>query len=191
MLKPQFTIAYLSLLVFLTSSNLVAGQVSREGECPKVEPMENFSTKAYLGKWYVYSGYPFANDLGARCQQVEFTAGPNANTLYVTFTQINASSQKEIRSGTAKVVGSSIQIRYDGTGSAVRNFDYVVLGADYENFSVIYNCSNNSLSHAENLWIRTRKRNPNKDIIKEAEQVIKKAGLSLVELKIADQADCN
>ncbi|XP_067626118.1 apolipoprotein D-like isoform X2 [Eurosta solidaginis] len=168
MLKQKFSIAPLSILVFLTSSCLVAGQVIKPGSCrTDIKYLSSVDSKAYQGSWYMQTRYLFVYEQDYRCQKTDYTPGPN-NDLLVRNTEIsNVDESEKVRTGTLKFLpDGQLQIKYN-EADAGEPFDYKVLSVDYDNYVIIYACQNLLWSHAEYVWIRTRDPNPSQ-IVKDA-----------------------
>ncbi|XP_067626144.1 apolipoprotein D-like [Eurosta solidaginis] len=86
MLNQQFEKVFLSLIILLTSSSLIAGQVVRTGNCPTVTTLQDFDLTKYLGVWNEFGKYPFAFESGTHCVTAEYGALGN-NQISVVNTQ--------------------------------------------------------------------------------------------------------
>ncbi|XP_067625331.1 uncharacterized protein [Eurosta solidaginis] len=191
MQQQQFAIASLTLVIFLTSSSLVSGQVFRGGLCPSnVQTVQDFDPSAYLGTWYEYAKYPFLFEAGGRCISANYDANGD-DEVTVTNTQVNFKNQNQSIDGFAKIVGpGKLSVRFNGFASLAGDADYWVIGTDYNIYAVVYSCKSLLFAHAEVIWILTRERNPSEETIKTAMNVITGQNLSLKELTITSQFDC-
>ncbi|XP_067624343.1 uncharacterized protein [Eurosta solidaginis] len=82
MLNHLFATAPLSILVFFTSSCLVAGQVERDGSCPDIQYMSSVDLPTLQGSWYLHSRYRGLDNENARCYKADFTPGSdNVHTI--------------------------------------------------------------------------------------------------------------
>jgi apolipoprotein D and lipocalin family protein len=68
--------------------------------------------------------------------------------------------------------------------------NYWVLGTDYENYSVVYSCTDILFAKGEVVWILMRQRFPPQDSIEKAYAILKENGLSTAFLKKVNQKDC-
>ncbi|TMW49607.1 hypothetical protein DOY81_005311 [Sarcophaga bullata] len=147
----------------------------------------------YTSTWvpvYEYSKYPFMFEAGQKCQQavyrnMEYASVSVVNTgVYIIVNKANSVE------GVAKVLGpGKLAVAFGRQNPDTPN--YLVLGTDYDNWSVVYSCKNvTSYGHAKLLWILTRQRQPSDDTIEAAKQVIKDNKLSETFLMKSTQTDC-
>nr|XP_036214561.1 apolipoprotein D [Bactrocera oleae] len=170
---------------------MVVSQVVRGGLCPSdIQTVQDFDAEAYLGRWYEYSKYPFIFEAGGRCVQAEYGALTN-NSVTVQNTQISILNLRSSIDGVARIVGpGKLSVRFNGIASLAGDADYWVLGTDYENYAVVYSCSNLLVAHSVVVWILTREAEPSEDIIKEAENILTSQSISLRPLILTDQTGC-
>ncbi|XP_067626117.1 apolipoprotein D-like [Eurosta solidaginis] len=190
MLKQKFSIAPLPLLIILTSSCLVAGQVIRPLSCPKIKSVQNLNETAYLGSWYLYSRYLFIFEQDKRCQKFDYFLGPNQE-YSVRNTEIsNINNVENILTGNLTFFrNGQLQIQYDEPYAAPP-FAYTILSTDYVNYVIIYACQNLLWSYAEYVWIRVRVPNPSQEVVDTFLADLKAQNISTNELVMTSQANC-
>ncbi|SPP79950.1 apolipoprotein D isoform X2 [Drosophila guanche] len=167
---------HLLLLIGLLAGNevlLAHAQVPFPGKCPEVKVMEDFDVEAYLGIWYEYSKYPFAFEIGKKCIYANYSI-INNETLSVVNGGINRlTGNPSSISGTAKVLGPARLAVAFFPGQQTTKPNYMVLGTDYESFSVVYSCTNViSLANIKFAWILTREREPTAATIAAAKEIL-------------------
>ncbi|XP_067636723.1 apolipoprotein D-like [Eurosta solidaginis] len=167
MLKNQFAIAPLSILIFLTSSCLVAGQIKRSGSCrTDIKHLPKVDLKRLEGSWYLRTRYPYKNDHEYRCQKTDYTLAPN-NEYIVEYSEIKEDDQS-INFRTGRLIfleDGQFKIKYDDVDDF--SINYRILSIVYDQYVIIYACKNlPECNHEEYLWIYTRNHKLNtKDLI--------------------------
>ncbi|XP_067624211.1 apolipoprotein D-like isoform X1 [Eurosta solidaginis] len=183
MLKHQFDIAPLSILIFLTSSCLVAGQVINPGPCRKDINYLCVDSTRLAGTWYIQYSYPVWMDKDYRCQQTGFTRG------HIVSSDIsNVDGSERLKTGTLTFLeDGQLQIKYNGEDALF----FKVLSVDYNNYIVMYSCLDlSSGNHAEYVFIHTREPKFDQEVYELYTGALKTQGISTKELKWTNQENC-
>ncbi|XP_067624033.1 uncharacterized protein [Eurosta solidaginis] len=174
MLKHQFAIAPLSILIFLTSSCLVAGQVRKPGQCrTDIKHLKSADVKSYHGIWHVHNGN-FHNLDETYQKKTSFLFGPNDYSIF--FTNFVGADGYYIPHGILQSGPEGAFRVKDDVGASssdfrtiridLKKFEYKVLGPECANYLIIYGCQDlpSGSYHAEFIAIYTRDRRPPKSV---------------------------
>ncbi|XP_067643117.1 lopap-like isoform X2 [Eurosta solidaginis] len=189
MQKNQFDIARLSILIFLTSSCLVAGQVRREGLCPNINYLSNVQSQPLQGTWYMQTRYPFLDDVFYRCQETDYNLEPNNEYTIRTFEIKNEDDSGRVGTGRLTLLQHGLfRVQYDDA----LPFDHKILSLDCDNYIIIYACQNLPLDnkHFEYVWIHTRVRNPTQEVKETYMADLNRLGISTHQLASTCQENC-
>lgn len=158
-----------ALFLAATVVGLVAAGTTR-GQCPSPTLQANFDAVRYMGTWFEQardSTMPWeSND----CQQARYSLNADG-TVAVYNTQYNPA--------TDIVEGANATATFDGAHGKVKFFwyapagDYQVLASDYENYAIVYSCSDFYLAKTEYIWVLTRAMHPDQQIIVDALNTLK------------------
>ncbi|XP_067624702.1 apolipoprotein D-like isoform X1 [Eurosta solidaginis] len=187
MLKHQFAIVPLSVFIFLTSSCLVAGGLTKPGRCPKIAYNKKLDLKGLTGTWYMQSSFEKI-DLN-RCQKSDYSLGDNDEPLVQNFQINRLDGSAECKTG--KLIFHSdgqFQLMY---GKITLPFHYKILSVDYEKYIIFYLCENiESDKHTEYVFIHTRDLEPSDKVKEDYLSALKAKKISQVELVPALHKDC-
>ncbi|XP_067624214.1 bilin-binding protein-like [Eurosta solidaginis] len=188
MLKHQFSIPLLSILIILTSSCLVAGQVRRQGVCPDMRGLSNVESEwlNYQGRWFMQARYE--NDGDNRCQKSDYTLGPNREHIVRDYEISNADNSINERIGILTFLqDGQFQIQYDG----IDPINFKVLSVVYNRYLITYSCKNlPEGQYDEDVWIHTRANNPSQQVITAYKDALDLKGISKTELQYNCHQDC-
>ncbi|XP_063705754.1 lazarillo protein [Culicoides brevitarsis] len=146
----------------------VNGQTQVPGVCPSHVVQSNFNLTAYVGKWYENKRYANSFQNSGDCVTAQYTINPDNATVRVVNEMVILPDTKNVLSinGTAKLQSTTPPI----DGRLLVNFfgnwsDYWVLNTDYNNYAVVWSCSNVGNNSMQSAWILTRERRPSADIL--------------------------
>ena len=130
--------------------------------CPIVKVEQNFDLERYWGQWYeIAVDKEVSFEKGSECVNAMYSDDEDGNTRVVN----NGYYDKY---GWYGVDGAGYQINPErGEGSLFVDFsgkvpdsgskaNYNILSTDYENYSVVYSCSDYFIYRKEELWILGR-----------------------------------
>ncbi|XP_067626217.1 uncharacterized protein [Eurosta solidaginis] len=188
MLKHQFAIVPLSILIFLTSSCLVAG-VSKPGSCPDIAYERSVDLKGFKGTWYLQSVYPPEKIVLYRCQKSDYIFGNSDNPEVKDFQISNEDGTVDHRTRTLILLSDGqVQSKYDGDSLSL---NYKIISVDYEKYVIFYFCNDlYSDRHSENISIYTRHLKPSNKVKKGYLNALKDKGISTKEFVPDLHKDC-
>jgi len=131
------------------------------GQCPLVEPMDNFDMTKFLGRWYVIQKFSTASS----CWTYDFIRNSTDGSLRVVQSRDHV---------VLDTVGLDNNYRYTGTldvpdnnrqgfmrvrfpMSVAGKADYVVFATDYENYGAVYTCQRILFGHRRSASILSRR----------------------------------
>ncbi|XP_055639385.1 apolipoprotein D-like isoform X3 [Toxorhynchites rutilus septentrionalis] len=181
-----------SVILLLLSVGAIptSGQIASLGKCPDVTVEKDFNPKAYLGRWYEQEKYPFVFELIGRCVIAEYGLNTDG-TISVTNQQSNMITGDENSIyGSARIVQpAKLAVKFPVPLDV--EAPYWVLGTDYKNYAVVLSCIDfGGLLNTKVVWILTRKRYPEIEIMEKAYSVLDAARLSRSYLTRTDQKNC-
>ena len=135
------------LLSFLISAQASAGW--NLGWCPKPALQPNFDVTRYMGTWYE----------AARVKNIRFESGDCVSAHY----SLNPDNTvKVVNTGDSTIEGLAY-CEASKSGQCYVRFstnqpwgDYEVFATDYENYSIVYSCSNLYVAHYSIAWVLAR-----------------------------------
>ncbi|KAH8240627.1 hypothetical protein KR026_002186, partial [Drosophila bipectinata] len=202
---------WLLVLVAFNGVWLGEAQVPFPGKCPDVKVMDTFDLEAYLGVWYEYSKYPFAFEIGKKCIYANYGIVDNSTVSVVNGAINRFTGSPSNVTGTAKVIApAQLAVAFypnrrfskNVFALLVFNFlppvleqltraNYLVLGTDYESYSVVYSCSSvTTLANFKVVWILTRQRQPSTETIEAAKKILDDNSISQAFLIDTIQTKC-
>ncbi|XP_077295529.1 apolipoprotein D-like [Arctopsyche grandis] len=157
----------------------IQAQVPMIGKCPDLPVKTHFDPSSYTGKWYEYAKYFAVFELKGKCITATYTAASEGVT--VLNEQINMkTNQPSSIAGTATFTENSGVAKLSVVFPSIpfgRAAPYWVLDTDYDNYAVVYSCTEFLFFHTDNVWILTRSPVPDQTIVDQAYSVMKDNGL--------------
>jgi len=180
-------------LLLLLVVRQVFAQIPYLSVCPPVSVAKNFDVEAYLGTWYEQEKYPFFFEIGGKCITATYTLRPDGK-IGVTNRQINRILGHENSiTGTAVADDkepAKLKVTFP-SAPAGADAPYWVLGTDYQNYAVVYSCSEFAgFASARTVWILTREQQPEEKIIRLAYDLLDSKQISKTFLMKTNQEDC-
>lgn len=135
----------------------------RIGSCPSFQAMESFDVNRYVGRWYeIVRDSMTTFELFSECVNVNYDVIEGYNGLV----QVH-NKNKYPAWGWNDIVGQAIQtiegganlnVNFFEPASATKYSNYHVLDTDYDNYTIVYSCSDmfGGWMSADTLWILTR-----------------------------------
>uniref|UniRef100_A0A1A9UMR1 Apolipoprotein D n=1 Tax=Glossina austeni TaxID=7395 RepID=A0A1A9UMR1_GLOAU len=183
-----------SVIIAVMRMRMVSPQTISGGSCTKdVETVADFDVDRYTGRWYEHEKYPVIFEFGGKCIYAEYHDLGNNEVSVFNYQKNKFPGLGSSITGTAKVVSSGkLEVRFDGFAALAGPGNYWVLDTDYENFSVVYSCADFlGIVNTKVIWILTRERFPEKQIVAQARDAITSHGFSLRGLVKTDQSNCD
>ncbi|KAE8736730.1 hypothetical protein FOCC_FOCC017816 [Frankliniella occidentalis] len=167
----------LGLAVALFAVMQCDAQVPFLGTCPDVKVMPSFDVTKYLGKWFEAERYFAIFEFAGKCVTGNYTVD-NDGRISILNRQ------------TSSLTG--IQSTIEGEVKLIMTLDvpYWVLDTDYDNYAVVWSCSNFGIFSTRNAWILTRQREPSLEVMERAYMVVDRNAVSRAYFTRTDQKRC-
>ena len=128
------------------------------GSCPDIEPIQEFKPASYMGVWW-------------EAMRIKNTPFEHGDCAHARYTLNEDGTIKVVNSGVKNSTWSSVvgEAYCDKSGSTTTGACHVrfsefspygpynVLATDYENYAVVYGCSNYYIFHITYAWVLERK----------------------------------
>ncbi|KAG9340082.1 hypothetical protein JZ751_022002 [Albula glossodonta] len=179
-----------ALLLTLGSFLAVNAQSLHMGRCPVPPVQQNFDVAKYMGTWYEVQKLPAFFELG-KCNQATYTLQPDGVVKVVNAELLSDGILNAIE-GTARVKNASepaiLEVNFfEGTPGA----PYWVVSTDYENYSLIYSCTNYlGFLYVDFAWIMSRARTLPEATVTELLGKLTSSGISVKRMTVTDQTGC-
>lgn len=168
---------FFSFIIFATIISQSSSQILETGNCPKVNVTDNFSLPQFLGKWHEVRAFPYFYTLGSSCISWTFIQNDDG-TLNVEVRQ-SQFDVEEVEIGNCEISRPGvILISYPNSIVTRADADYHVLSTDYENYAVLFTCTNAFFVNAQNAWILSRKSILDDRYLEKAKATLDEQGIS-------------
>ncbi|XP_051990865.1 apolipoprotein D-like [Xyrauchen texanus] len=173
------------LALSLLSVLAVSAQSISSGACPQPPVQQNFDPTRYVGRWYEIMKIPSQFQLGECCQATYVLSD---GIVLVRNDELLANGTISFIEGTAKIVDDSEPAKLE-----VSFFEdappapYWVLATDYDNYTLVYACSEAFGLYVEYTWIMSRTRALPKETVSELIDILKSNGINIDTLSETDQ----
>ncbi|GLV34219.1 Glial Lazarillo [Carabus blaptoides fortunei] len=137
------------------------------GSCPKYNLMKNFNITRFMGHWYEIERSFYLLELTAGCTTIELQENLDGKIEVVARVINKWTGGESTSEGIAVISKRNPSILKYKVNSALPTAIarllpgagfYQVLHTDYNNFAILWTCSNLLLAHADQVWILGRKR---------------------------------
>ncbi|RZF40496.1 hypothetical protein LSTR_LSTR000375 [Laodelphax striatellus] len=135
------------------------------GKCPEYPPVNNFDSKKFEGEWYEVERSFYIMEVAHGCIKFNFTL--EGNSLRIATRSLNRVTGKMSTSyGRAKphyLAPSILNYQVDNSLPSYlarmlpQSGKYIILDTDYDNYAILYSCSDLGFFHADLLWVLGRK----------------------------------
>ncbi|XP_044765369.1 uncharacterized protein LOC123321703 [Coccinella septempunctata] len=181
----------LGLLVTLLA--VCSAQVPNLGWCPDYVPMSNFDMERFLGKWYESERYFQFSELGTRCVVSDYAKSATGKIYVSNEVTSRITGVKRVLSGDLELAGRAgegkIKVRYQTTPISTTS-TLSVLDTDYDNYAVLWSCSNYGPIYTQNAWVMTRERQPPGPVMQKAYGVLDRYKISRTFFQRTEQEGC-
>ncbi|PSN44494.1 Apolipoprotein D [Blattella germanica] len=154
-------------VVFIVGLTIVSSQSLGLGKCPKYSTMKTLDLKKFEGQWYEVERSFYLMEMFSTCTSLTFSTKPSGS-MKVTVKSIGRlTGSPSVSLGTAvPIKNGSAQLDYrvdtkfppavsrmmPGSGR------YLVLDTDYDNYAILWSCSNMGLMYSDQIWVLGRDR---------------------------------
>ncbi|XP_053695677.1 apolipoprotein D-like [Sabethes cyaneus] len=173
---------------------VVRGQIPGLGGCPDYSPIAKFNRSRFLGTWYEVERYFTVSEVATKCVSATYELQPDGK-IYVRNALTNRFNNVErIISGVMVPPGKTKNGKYTVLYQSFPynyNASFMVLDTDYDNFAVVYSCSNiGPIGHTVSAWLLARERLPPGPILQRAYGVLDKYRINRTFFVKTIQEDC-
>ncbi|XP_028831420.1 apolipoprotein Da, duplicate 2 [Denticeps clupeoides] len=166
----------------------VSAQTIHPGKCPEPPVQQNFDVPRYMGRWHEIQKLPAFFQKG-KCAQATYTLGDGV--VKVVNDELLSDGTISSIEGTAKPTDPSEPAKLEVTffpGAPAGN--YWVLKTDYDNYTLVYGCSNLGGVYANYAWILSRSRTLPEETVAELRATLTSSGIIIDKLTDSEQTGC-
>ncbi|XP_057366212.1 apolipoprotein D-like [Daphnia carinata] len=171
----------------------IQAQLFERGNCPDVKAVPDFKLSEYTGKWYENRKTisRFQNSMAQSCATVTFNE--TDGKLVVQNRGLQRLTRRNI------VLNGKARHPNPSKGEFVVNFlgnasygdeTLMILGTDYNSYSVSWSCVGAGPMHLYTLWVHTRDPNPSRETVDLALDVVKRNALDETKLLMTNRRNC-
>ncbi|XP_059483132.1 apolipoprotein D-like [Neocloeon triangulifer] len=173
---------------------VVTTQVPSLGPCPEMKTMANFSISKYLGRWYQAERYISLFEFASKCVTSNYTDAGDSRFSVVNKQTSSLTGIQTVIDGDLHVMGRSDESKMTISFPSIpmpMNLPYWIMDTDYDNYAVVWSCTNFGIFSARNAWILTRSPNASLEVMQNAYNVIDRNHISRAYFIRTDQKNCN
>ncbi|XP_026282213.1 apolipoprotein D-like [Frankliniella occidentalis] len=183
----------LGLAVALFAVMQCDAQVPFLGTCPDVKVMPSFDVTKYLGKWFEAERYFAIFEFAGKCVTGNYTVDNDGRISILNRQTSSLTGIQSTIEGEVKLISRSedakLTVRFPSLPLTL-DVPYWVLDTDYDNYAVVWSCSNFGIFSTRNAWILTRQREPSLEVMERAYMVVDRNAVSRAYFTRTDQKRC-
>lgn len=177
---------FLQVFSFTLLSVLAANaQVIMPGRCPSAAVQEKFDAARYLGKWYEIQRMTHVFQKG-QCSTATYSLqSPGV---------VGVHNRELLGNGTInEITGTARPDPNEPAKLLVYFFEnsppapYWVLSTDYDNYALVYSCTDLGVLHADFVWILSRQPTLPDETLEELYSILHSIGVSVDKLLVTNQ----
>ncbi|MED6249527.1 hypothetical protein ATANTOWER_015624 [Ataeniobius toweri] len=178
--------SFIQVFSFTLLSVLAAkAQVIMPDRCPNAAVQEKFDAARYLGKWYEIQRMPHMFQKG-QCSTATYSL-QSPGVVGVLNRELLANGTVDEITGIAKPDPAEpaklLVYFFEDSPPA----PYWVLSTDYDNYALVYSCTDLSVLHADFVWILSRRPTLPDETVKELHSILLSIGVSVDKLLTTNQ----
>ncbi|XP_008432678.1 apolipoprotein D-like [Poecilia reticulata] len=176
----------LQVFSFTLLSVLAANaQVIMPDRCPSAAVQQKFDAARYLGKWFEIQRMPHTFQSG-QCSTATYSL-ESPGVVGVVNRELLANGTIDVITGIAKpdpIEPAKLLVYFfeDSPPSP-----YWVLSTDYDNYALVYSCTDLGVLHVDFVWILSRKPTLPDQTLEELHGVLRSIGVSVDKLLVTNQ----
>ncbi|KAM9718912.1 apolipoprotein D-like [Menidia menidia] len=171
--------------VTLLSVLAANAQVIMPGRCPSATVQQNFDAAAYLGKWYEVQRLPHTFQRG-QCSTATYSLkSPGV---------VGVLNRELLADGTVdEIIGTAEPSATEPAKLLVYFFEnsppapYWVLSTDYDNYALVYSCTDLGFLHVDFTWILSRQPTLPEETLEELHSTLNSLGVRVDKLLDTNQ----
>ncbi|XP_075875865.1 apolipoprotein D-like [Nelusetta ayraudi] len=177
-----FQVLSLTLLSVLAAN----AQVIKPGRCPKPAVQMNFDAARYLGTWYDIEKLPHTFQKGECSTATYSLKSPGV---------VGVLNRELLADGTINSISGSAMSKdpFEPAKLLVTFFEnsppapYWVLSTDYDNYSLVYSCTDLGVLHVEFAWIMSREPTMSEETLEDLHSTLASIGVNVDKLIATNQ----
>uniref|UniRef100_A0A7N6B2A8 Apolipoprotein D n=1 Tax=Anabas testudineus TaxID=64144 RepID=A0A7N6B2A8_ANATE len=162
-------VTFLALLFVLTAN----AQVIKPGRCPVPAVQEKFDAAQYLGTWYEIQKLPNTFQRG-ECSTATYSLNSPGVVGVLNRETVSAITGTAVSKDPTEPAKLLVSFFENSPPSP-----YWVLSTDYDNFSLVYSCTDLGVLHMEFAWILSRKPSLSEETLEDLCSTLSSIGVSL------------
>ncbi|XP_076003427.1 apolipoprotein Da, duplicate 2 [Genypterus blacodes] len=156
------------------------------GKCPKPAVQQDFDPTMYLGKWYENQKLPTFFQKGECATAIYSLESPGV---------IDVLNKELLKDGRVNAINGSAKVKDPSEPAKleVSFFEstppgpYWVLSTDYDNYSLVYGCSEFGPFRSEFTWILSREPTLDEEIVEELHAILTSVGVDVNKMVMTNQ----
>ncbi|XP_038151904.1 apolipoprotein D-like [Cyprinodon tularosa] len=177
---------FIQVFSFTLLSVLAANaQIFSPGRCPQAAVQQQFDAARYLGKWYEIQRLPHTFQTG-QCSTATYSL-QSPGVVGVLNRELLANETINEIIGTAKPDPAEpaklLVYFFENSPPA----PYWVLSTDYDNYALVYSCTDLLMLHADFVWILSRQPTLPDDTLEELHSILRSLNVSVDKLLYTNQ----
>ncbi|XP_076445787.1 apolipoprotein D-like [Babylonia areolata] len=172
-------------------------------KCPKPPVKNDFDVTQYMGKWWEYQRFPAPFEFASTCGSANYTLLSDTRVKVV-----NAGIQKieifgiVLRRKPILAIGEAVVLDPKRPGELKVTFpqspaslnddspNYFVVDTDYENFAVVFSCTDFFIGNFQFAWILTRGQGVRPANLESIYKTLREAGINTKNFITVRHTDC-
>ncbi|GFS18802.1 apolipoprotein D [Elysia marginata] len=171
------------------------------GQCPQVPTKPDFELNKYLGLWFSYANFDAIFQFGSSCVRALYSLKSDGKIKVVNsgsfdFRLFGRSVWRvPIRiEGEAFIVDpqtpGGLNVKFGNQPDMGGKANYLIMDTDYDNYSVVYSCTELGSARNELAWILTRQKGVRPANLDNIYQRLTGYGVNVTNFKLIDHSNC-
>ena len=159
------------------------------GGCPSVQREKGeFQVDKYLGKWYEQARDKSFRFSKGECVQADYSLNEKKN-VHVHNSEVVEGKRTAAEGEAVLVDNFKLEVTFgENPLSKYIKGDYQILRTDYENYSLVYSCTDLYLAKMELVWILARKPQLDQGVLNELVSHVNSLGIGKESIRFTDQS---
>ncbi|XP_041848559.1 apolipoprotein Da, duplicate 2 [Melanotaenia boesemani] len=171
--------------LFLLSVLAANAQVIMPGKCPDAAVQQKFDAARYLGKWFEIQRLPNSFQTG-QCSTATYSLN-SPGVVGVLNRELKADGTIDEITGTAKPSPTEPAKLLVSFFEDAPPSPYWVLSTDYDNYALVYSCTDIGAVHTDFAWILSRQPTLPDETLEELHSILTSNGVNISKLLSTNQ----